>query len=435
MKSYSSSQSAIPANPTAKVNEPPVGIYIRAVKSARGAEQVAALLAKGFADRGYMVDFLVEDERGWLIEDLKRYNQNIRIRNLNKTGIGRVLERIFRIYAALKVLLSFFADWLDRSSLCNIRLARTILKKKFPLLALSTYVRKQRPSAVISLLNDSNVALLLARCAHKQDTRLIVSVHNTISISANGAEKKWNRSVPDLMRCLFHRADTIVAVSRGVADDLINKVKLPTSNIEAVYNPVVRPELYALAKEPVHHPWLKNKSCPVLIAASKLKPQKDIPTLLQAFALVRKNRPVHLVVLGEGPEHESLRHLAQNLGVESDVDLVGFVQNPFAFFSRADVFVMSSAWEGLPTALIEAMACGCPVVSTDCPSGPAEILENGHYGKLVPIGDHRALATAIEDTLDSPPPRQRLLKRAEYFSLQNSIDHYEALVRRPISDK
>jgi glycosyltransferase involved in cell wall biosynthesis len=165
----------------------------------------------------------------------------------------------------------------------------------------------------------------------------------------------------------------------------------------------------------------------VVLGAGRLHPQKDFPTLLRAFARVRAQRPARLVVLGSGKRaarRAALLALAGRLGVGADVDLPGFAENPYAYMARAAVFALSSAWEGLPTALIEAMACGCPVVSTDCPSGPAEILEGGRYGELVPVGDDAALAAALLRALDAPPARAALRARAAQFSLEAAVERY-----------
>lgn len=400
-----------------------VAIYIDSVVTARGAEQVAALLAKGFADKGYQVDFLVEEVAGWLIDDLRRHSPSILVHNLEPDGGKGLSDSLFRVYAVAKALVSRGMSWQ-----CRRRLASVILKKKPPLLALIRYQRGHRPAAVISLLNAPNISLMLARLAGSFASRLIVTVHNTLSISASTATSKWKRSIPDLMRCLHPFADKVVAVSGGVARDLVDELGLPASSVEVVYNPVVRPEMKDRAVEPVDHEWLENKTCPVLIAASKLKPQKDLPMLLRAFQKVREQRPGRLLILGEGPDRDSLERLAVELGIAADVQFTGFVQNPFAYYRRADLFVMSSAWEGLPTALIEALACGCPVVSTDCPSGPAEILDKGRYGRLVPVGDHQSLARGIMEVLDSPPSAALLEERANYFSLADSVNKYEKLV-------
>jgi glycosyltransferase involved in cell wall biosynthesis len=165
----------------------------------------------------------------------------------------------------------------------------------------------------------------------------------------------------------------------------------------------------------------------VLVAAGKLKPQKDFETLLRAFRIAREARPLRLIVLGEG-DPTDLRRLASELGVAQDVDWPGHVDNPYAWFGRAAVYVLSSAWEGFPNVVLEALACGCPVVSTDCPSGPAEILAGGKYGKLVPVGAPGDLAKAILETLEAPLPAERLVARSREFSMQRAIDATEELL-------
>jgi len=162
----------------------------------------------------------------------------------------------------------------------------------------------------------------------------------------------------------------------------------------------------------------------VLLGVGRLVRQKDFPTLLKAFARVRAVRPTHLLILGEGRERTKLEMLAQSLGVADAVALLGFTPNPFPYMVRAAAFVLSSAWEGSPGALIEAMACGCPVVSTNCPSGPAEILDNGLYGPLVPVGDSDALAQAMLTVLTQRPPPERLQDRAAAFSVGRVANRY-----------
>jgi glycosyltransferase involved in cell wall biosynthesis len=216
----------------------------------------------------------------------------------------------------------------------------------------------------------------------------------------------------------YLKADCIVAVSEGVADDLVSEVGLPRSAIRVIYNPVVTPELAARAEEPLVHPWLVPGSAPVLLAAGRLSAQKDFPTLLRAFARVRAARPARLIILGEGELRAQLEAQAVALGLGEDVQFPGFVENPYAYMRRAGVFVLSSAWEGFGIVLVEAMACGAPVVSTDCPVGPAEILEGGRYGPLVPIGDDGALAHAILSALDCPMDPERLRARAGDFALE-----------------
>ena len=172
------------------------------------------------------------------------------------------------------------------------------------------------------------------------------------------------------------------------------------------------------------HPWFAPGSPPVVLGIGRLTTQKDFPTLLKAFAQVRAVRKARLMILGEGRDRQALEVLARELGVASDVDLPGFVLNPFPYMVRASLLVLSSAWEGLPGVLIEAMACGCPVVSTDCPSGPSEILDGGAYGPLVPVGDDGALAKAILSVLEMPPDPERLRARAALFSVERATDQY-----------
>jgi len=180
--------------------------------------------------------------------------------------------------------------------------------------------------------------------------------------------------------------------------------------------------------ESTDHPWLNSIESPVIISVGKLIKRKDFSCLLAAFAKLRSWRPARLIVLGEGRLRRKLLSLAQKLKVVEDVDFHGFLENPYSFLAKANLFVLSSRNEALPTVLIEAMACGCPVVSTDCPFGPREILENGKYGTLVPVGDSEALATAMANTLDQPPRRDTLRKRASFFNMERALEQYERLL-------
>ena len=182
-------------------------------------------------------------------------------------------------------------------------------------------------------------------------------------------------------------------------------------------NPVVTPDLLEQAAAPLDHPWFGPDQPPVILGVGRLHPQKDYPTLLRAFAKLRAQRQARLVIIGEGGERPALESLAAELGVDGDVDLPGFTRNPYRFMGRAAIVALSSRWEGSPNILVEAMACGTPVVATDCPSGPAETLENGRYGRLVPMGDPAALADALGRTLDAPPPVDDLIARSRDFEM------------------
>jgi len=216
-----------------------------------------------------------------------------------------------------------------------------------------------------------------------------------------------------------------------VADDLALTTGLPRAGITTIYNPVVSVTLQEQARAPLVHPWFAPGNPPVVLGAGRLEAQKDFPTLLKALARVLAVREVRLMLLGEGKDRPLLEALARDLGIAEHVELPGFVGNPFAYMARAAVFVLSSTYEGLPGVLIQAMACGCPVVSTDCPSGPAEILDGGVYGPLIPVGDVGVLTQAILAQLDAPPDRERLRARAALFSVEHAVDQYLHVLNKP----
>lgn len=290
------------------------------------------------------------------------------------------------------------------------------------------YLRHERPAALLSTLPHANVAALWAKRLSGIPVHVVVRESNALSLVAQHTTLTRVRLLPFLVRRFYPWADGIVAVSRGVAEDLAQITRLPLERIRVIYNPVVTPELLKWAEEPVDHHWFDPGEPPVVLGAGRLTKQKDFSTLIRAFALVRQRRLARLMILGEGGERSSLEALVRELGLVDDVALPGFVKNPYAYMARAAVFVLSSVWEGLPNALIEALATGTPVVSTNCESGPAEILENGRYGQLVPVGDVGALAEAILTALSTAPAVESLQARAREFSLENILDQYlEAL--------
>lgn len=285
-------------------------------------------------------------------------------------------------------------------------------------------LRALQPDAVLTAPPDINLVALWAVRLSGVKTRLIVSERNHLTSIVRSSNRLRIRLRPWLEKQFYPWADAIVAISQGVADDLSLSADIPKSRIRVIYNPVVSSDLIAQSQEAVDHPWFAPGSPPVILAAGRLHPQKDYPTLLHAFDRLRKRRTARLLILGEGEERTMLERLVNQLGLEELVSLPGSVSNPFRFMSRAAVFVLSSAWEGFGNVLVEAMACGTPVVSTDCPSGPAEILENGRYGQLVAVGDSVAMAAAIGAALDSPLPPDVLRARAQQFSVENSLKSY-----------
>lgn len=294
--------------------------------------------------------------------------------------------------------------------------------------ALVRYLRSERPEAMLSVFGYSNVIALWAWRMAAVPTRLFVNEQNTVSVEAGNAASWRGRLTPRLIKRFYPWANGIIVVSQGVRDDLARLTKIPRERITVIFNPsVVRPEVLEKAQASLEHPWFAPGEPPVLLGIGRLHPQKDYPTLLQAFAKVRQKRPARLLILGEGKERPMLEALLKSLGLEQDVSLPGFVMNPFAYMARASVFVLSSRWEGLPTVLIEALCCGTRVVSTDCPSGPREILRDGKYGQLVPVGDVGALARAIEtalaDQTPSPPSESW-----QPYELQTVVAQYTKLL-------
>lgn len=294
------------------------------------------------------------------------------------------------------------------------------------------YIRHEQPTVLISSLDMGNLTALLAKVLFVKNLCLIIRQENHYTESY----KLFSfvlRCLSRLMRWLLPAADAIVAVSHGVAQDLQCVAPRTSGLVQVIPNPVVTPMLFDKAKLPVGHPWFGDSRIPVILTAGRLLiRQKDQPTLFKAFAEVLKFRAGRLILLGEGPDRFKLIALARQLGIYESIDFVGFQPNPFAYMRKARAFVLSSIYEGLPTVLIEAMACGTPVVSTDCPAGPREILEDGKWGYLVPVGDWQGLAHAILATLDRPIPSEMLIARSKHYSEHQSTDQHSALLRRVI---
>ena len=344
-----------------------------------GAERVTITLANAFAERGFAVDLVLASSSGPYRADVA---EAVRVVDLQAD----------RVLASLP--------------------------------GLTRYLRREQPRAMLSAMRHANVVAYMATKLSGRSTRLIVSEHNTLSQSEKQSGRKGS-VVRALMRPAYIRCAGVVAVSDGVADDLARSLRLPRERIETIHNPVVSEQLIARSHEPADH--LADIKRPVILAVGRLTLQKDYPTLLRAMALLRKNVQASLVILGEGELRPELERLAIELGISDQVIMPGFAQNPYAWMRQADVLAMSSAWEGLPTVLIEAMACGTPVVSTDCPSGPKEILEGGKWGRLVPVSDHEALAKAIQEALVDENGTD-VRARAGAFSVGAAVDSYLKLM-------
>jgi len=259
------------------------------------------------------------------------------------------------------------------------------------------WMNASRPDAVVTVKDHTAKACVLARAIARHRPRLVVVVSNTLSYVARRPIQRF--SIP----LLYARADRVVALSEGVAADLRTNFSIPGERIDVIYQPVIPMDLkQRLAKE-VDHPWMsKSQEVPVLLGCGRLTYQKNFHLLISALAQLRQHRPARLVILGEGVDRESLAGHARALGVADHVDLFGAVPDPLPYMGAADVFVLSSRYEGFANVVAEALSTGVRVVSTDCPSGPREILRDGKFGWLVEPGDAAGLARAVDSALNTP---------------------------------
>ncbi len=289
--------------------------------------------------------------------------------------------------------------------------------------ALAAHFRRTRPQAVLSALTHMNVATLAAATLCGTGVRVVVSERNQISAKAHEAKGAWQRALYRATPLAYRAADRVVAVSGGVAGDLAQFARLAQERIRVIHNPVFSDDIEALAAREPEHPWFLRSNPPIVLAVGRLHRQKGFDTLIRAFAISRAQVDCRLVILGEGGERGLLQRQVERSGLSYDIDLPGFCANPFALMARAGAFVLSSRWEGFPNALIEAMACGAPVIATDCPSGPNEILQDA-IAPLVPVDDAAALAEALVATLRRRPDTLATRARAREFSVPAAVERY-----------
>lgn len=339
--------------------------------TAGGVERVILNLASSLAEQGLNIDLVLLKAEG---VNLDQIHPRVRLVDLNTARVD---------------------DRQKFKSPTGFQSTRSLFK-------LVNYLRQERPTVLLSATHFPNEVAILAKHLAQVPTRVVVSEHTALSVEARRVEQASARFAPFTARLLYPFADGIIAVSHGVATDLAQVAGLPPDRIRVIYNPVIQPDMAERANAPVEHPWFAPGELPVVLGVGRFVEQKSFSTLIRAFAQVRKVRPVRLVLLGGGRERSRLQALVDELDLSADVALLDFVKNPYAYMKRASVFVLSSAWEGLPTVLIEAMALQTPIVSTNCPFGPEEILDGGKYGTLVPVGDEAAIAQEILNVLSNP---------------------------------
>lgn len=348
-----------------------------------GAEKIATSLANGLCRLGWRVSVLVLSKEGPMRDLL---DKNIEVVELKSN----------------RMLLSIFE--------------------------LAKHLHKHRYDCVISHMTHANVVATISSLLTRQSKNLIVVEHNQISKNIKVVKKFSVKLAYYLTPMLYRFPSRVVPVSEGVAKDLVNFTNLPRSKFYTIYNPVVSSDM--LNNTPVKscvHPFFDGKSF-VFLGVGSLSKQKGFSYFIEAVAILRKQFDVKAIILGEGPERDSLEELRGELELNEIISLPGFVNNVSDYMNSADVFVLSSLWEGLPTVLIEALANGMQIVSTDCESGPSEILEQGKFGYLAELQSSDSLAEKMEIALVDKKLVSKLKSRAEDFSISKSVGKYANLV-------
>lgn len=362
-----------------------ISIFLHSL-AAGGAERVAVNLANGLANKSCQVNLVLGNEEG---EFLSLIRDEVTVVDLDMNAVPP-----FGILTAVP--------------------------------ALRVHLRDVEPDILLSIANQNNIAALLACHLISSPPYVIVSDHLSPS-SPQFKNSMKNDIVVKLAAYLYPWADCRVTVSEGTAEGMAAATGLPKSDFITIHNPIVDDQLRKQAKAPVSHEWFQDDR-PTVVSFGRLVKRKDVETIIRSIQLLNQRRNVRLAVIGDGPDRKRLESIVTGHDLESSVEFLGFVENPYRYLSRASVFVLASRWEGFGNVLVEAMACGCPVVSTNCPDGPREILADGFYGPLVPIGDSNAMSEAILETLDDPISTEILRNRAADFSTDSIIDEYERLV-------
>ncbi|NVN96543.1 MAG: glycosyltransferase [Bacteroidetes bacterium] len=323
-------------------------------------------------------------------------------------GVGRVVSNITNGLAVLNfdvtlLVPSFDGDFSDKLSK-NIK-THSFNKKRTSscVFVLANFLKTNKPDAILSLSFHANciavISLMISGLSRK--TLCIISEHINLAQSLSFLSPIKRFIMKAFIYTFYRKADALLAVSSGAADSMSKYSGVDRSKISVINNPVLDENFFLSINETVNHPFLNNKNIPVMITVGRFDYQKDVGTLLVSMSYIKKDRPIRLIICGDGPLKNEMEIKAKELNIYDDIDFMGFTKNPFPYIKKSDVFVLSSLYEGLPTVLIEALAIGVPIVSTDCPDGPREILNNGEYGMLVQVSNPKALSQAIIETLDS----------------------------------
>ncbi len=348
-------------------------------------------------------------------------------------GVERNVVRLVRGFLKKGVLFeiltikekgSFFKELPDKIKKVKLPFNQALLNLPY----LVKYLKKESPYAIFSVKDRANRVAILAKLLSRGSSKVVIRLGTNLSASlqTKGNFRKWTRYLPS--RILYPKCDEIIAVSKGVAEDVSKITKIPIEKINVIPNPVVDERLFEMAKEKVEDKWFLVKKGPLILGIGRLTEQKDFETAIKAIKVLKeKGIFPRYAILGEGPKRSRLERLIKELGLEENVKLAGFKKNPYKYLSKADLFLLSSKWEGSPNVLVEAMALGIPVVSTDCPSGPREILKEDLFS-LVKVGDHIGMAEEMARILKKPPCSEKLKNMVKDFSLERSVNKYLEII-------
>jgi len=344
-----------------------------------GAERVALTLIRAFVERGHAVDLLLMDAGGDLLQLVPK---PVRVINLKASRVRSVVRPLAR------------------------------------------YLKQENPSALQVSMWPLTVAAIVARALSRASTRLVVSDHAALSKQYAKRGLLHRQFLKWTIRLFYPSADARVVVAANTAKDLARLSGLPQSSFEVIYNPV-DPAVPRTRNPEIEHLW--GGSDRRILNVGRLDPQKNQILLLEAFARLSAKCEARLVILGEGVLRGALERRAAELRIADRVAMPGFRLDVASVYGSADLFVLSSDYEGFGNVLVEAMLAGVPVVSTNCEAGPSEILDGGRYGRLVPVGDADALAEAMLETLQKPIAPAILRARAQELTL-GVCDAYERVM-------
>lgn len=349
-----------------------------------GSEKVLINLAEGFINNGYQVDIVLVKKEG----DYKsQINESIKLIDLD------VKRGLLSIFGLIK------------------------------------YLKNNTVDVIIAPWCHLNIMTVIAKIVSRSKCKVILTEHTVSTIDIENSKGFLAKITPKLMKTFYPMADEIVAVSQGVANNLSKLIDVPIKQINVIYNPLISKNFIADSYKEVEDEWFNNLEGKKIISVGRLSKSKDFPTLIKAFKLINEKHLANLIIIGEGEDRELLNRMIEEYGLKDKVFLPGFKDTPQKYLRKCDVFAFPSLWEGLGNVIVEAMATDLPVVCTDCPIGPREILKDGEYGKLVPIGDYVKLAEEIEKVLVSQKEvnYQEALKR---FEFKTNINKYIELIER-----